>query len=689
MLTAPDMHPVLRQNVQYRRTDDGRLLIVGPGERAYLWLSDDDVRLLELFDGRAAMPDIFRRAVALTPPVAPDRALDLVVRLGRAGLLGEGGQEQTKLFEAVGAPSSGQRWAWMHPALAPVVAAARWVPAKAWTPMSVAALLAALVVLLTALLSGRGAAVLSPLASGASTSVALLATYVGASLALSARAVARAKLLRSHGLAVPAGGVQLTAGVLHLAFDTRERRAAPRHVRLRLAWAGLAAVAMVAALASAAALGGGPAWVGSVAAAGWAMLLVDFAPYLRTDLRDVLGIVTRVRGVGRGAFGYLASGAGRLGAGPTVAEERALIVSATLTVVQTITMLSLLVGYVVPDAIQRALDALLPSQLTGIGAAERTLSVTVGAGAALAALALWVALALLAARAVWSVVGPRPQRTERPLASARDDDREGFDSSAASQALFSGLGQTHRAALRAALEVGSFSKGERLSAGGRPEPWFGVLLSGTATVRERDVSGATLTSARLAPGDFVGATVLTGGATPPWEVVADDALRVAVLRGASLDRALPAEERVRLAERTEVVLALQRLPLASGLGASRFSELVAEARRVELAPGESPRSSEQTGAALWLVRTGRVRVHAAQQLAATPGRTVAAGSAFGAFVDGDAEIDRIEAIEVSSLVRVDAEAVRSMLLANLDAPLLWDRRSRQTLAVPAVDRGGV
>lgn len=658
-------------------------MLVAPERVAYLNVSAAEEGVLRLIDGTRAVPQVLEAAMTLDVPVPPDAVIDLLERLHRAGMLLDEQQARTSLFGAV-AGAARHRAGVSLAALRFVAAPGAMVPRAMWQPAFGMVALATVVFALWALVSGRTHTMLSPFHPDAATAAVLGATWLGASIALSLRAMLRAWVMRSHGLDVPGAGVQVTAGIAHLSTDIRDLRGAPRDVRTCAAQAGLAAFTLAALVGGTLSWDGGSVLTRGLSSAAWLLLAMDAAPYLRTDARNLLGIATRVRGLGRHALGYVFRGVGARGA--LGRDEGAFAAAATLAVVHGLALLAITGLHIMPDAVDRAILAVFGTSLAPTGAIERSLAVLTAVGSLGVVVALLALMLSGVARTLWELVRPQPAPTSRTPQPAGPADAAAIAGSRAIAVLASEVSAQEVEALAAAAQVVGYDAGDRLTAVGHAERWLGVILAGAATVYARDVSGVDEQIVRLGAGDFYGLGAFTGADGAPFTIIADAPTRVAVLTPDAAG-VVSAAVRDALAERLRLVQTLRELPAARGLAASRFAELVANAQLVELATGVTRQLDPDDERGLWVVQSGSIEVSGGDE-GLSPS-TLRAGDTAGVFASTNvfAAGRDVVASEPAVLVHVPFGEVRAALLTGAPAVVELSRRRAGSTAASSVVGG--
>ncbi|MEZ4269722.1 MAG: cyclic nucleotide-binding domain-containing protein [Myxococcota bacterium] len=666
-----------------RRPSPGRVLLVGRSPHAYLDLSDADEALLRWFDGTHSLHDIVRAGLELSPPAGPLRVVGLLKRLQRAGLLEGMTPAQAALVGAAPRPPrplhSLLSPSALTPALSFLAAPGRWLPPAVWRLfIAISALLLATTWAI-ATSDGAWGRLVNPIGRPASVAHDLGLFYLGLSFSLSVRSLLQSWVLRSAGGAVPRAGLAATAGVLHLGFDLRERRAATRATRLQMAWVGLASLAMLAAVAGLWTMLNPHSLARHLAPAAFIAWLVDLAPYLRSDGRSVAGILARVPDLRRRALSFLVLrvGGNLASRRPMEAPERRYLALAVATLAHVVAVLVLLVAVWLPAALSQG-GRLLAGALSPAAqvALDTVLGVGLALGLALVGLVLLVSLVLLLLRWSWQFLRPTARAASPAAEAPSEAELARFAQRHATRAIFGDLDPTERAALLAAVVRRRYEAGEALAAAGTADPWFGVLDAGRCTVRQREHSGLEHEVASMSAGDFFGLNALAApGEERDTTVLALEPTTALTLSAADLARVVgdgagSATRRVRHAR------ALRSLPFAAGVPASAFAALLEATRALEVPAGATIMKRGEHGGSVYLVDAGRVAVEG--DGAGAAGRQAAElgpGGYFGevASVPGADRTATVRAIQPSVLLQVPGDVYRRTLLTSFEAGLLLER----------------
>lgn len=290
------------------------------------------------------------------------------------------------------------------------------------------------------------------------------------------RSIARALALAAHGHPVTAVGIQRTACFVHVTADLRARRGAPPRARVDVAFAGLAGLGLTALAAGTAALTTDAATASAISAAAWLAFALDLAPWLRTDTRDLLGIWTRVPGLGRGAVRYISSAIAQRGA--VSMHERALRLAAVVGVVHPALVAALVAGGGLPGLVQRSIRFVYAPALADGGAFERGLTLGLTAVVTGAVILLVVGMTRELSRVVRAVVRPRPSAAAGTAANLTADQRASIAATEPITFVLRALNPDVRHEVLAAFEARAFEVGDRVTVQGDPIRRAGVVLSG-------------------------------------------------------------------------------------------------------------------------------------------------------------------------------------------------------------------
>lgn len=642
-------------------------------------VGEAEVPALAWLDGETGLDVIVARGLELSPPLGPLGIVDLLRRLHRAGLLEGMTPDQLRLVGATATrPSRLARLADLRlftPALAPLAAPGRLLPRAALPALHLAAFATLMVSWLVASHEGLLRALISPVGAAASSLREIALVYLALALCLSARALAQAWTLRAAGSAIHSGGLRLTLAVAHLGLDLRERRAASAHTRLHVALSGLSALALTSGAAGLAFLAARAPFARILAATASILLLIDLAPYLRTDGRSIAGITARIPDLRRRAMAFLLRRVGDdlLSRRALGAPERRYLTLAVLALLHILLVFGLLLAVWVPDSVRQGTRSLVrvlsPAAPVDVDA---VLGVALAATLTFLVLAVLLALVALMTRWLWQLLRPPPHAAVPEAVPADAADRRAFLASHASSVLFADLEPSARDALAAALNRREFAPGQVLATAGALDPWLGVLASGRCSVRLREVSGLEHEVAALGPGDFFGMSALVEPPEPrPTTVVAKTAVSLLTLDAAAVasaagDQARSVEARVRSAS------VVRRLPFLAGVPAAAFAELLAAIDTQRVPADAAVVEQGQSGDAVYAIRDGRVAVeYQASQGAPRRVTELGPGEYFGeiAPLRGGQRTATVRALEASVLLRIPGDVFRRTLLTSFEAGL--------------------
>jgi CRP-like cAMP-binding protein len=670
-LGAFDGALALAPSCEVGRGPGGAPALLGPGG-ATLDLADGDAAVLALVDGTRGAHEVLRAAASLDPPRSPIGVLRLLRRVARKGLLvgvappppsiaaprfsGAPSPRASLAPASRRAPSALRLPAWI---VAPPVR----LPAATFDAtlgLAVAGLGAAIAI---ALARGHGGALVDPFAGGVAVGGALLATLAGASIALSARGLARGLALRSLGLPVPSARLGLRALVPCLDVDDAARSAATARDRARLARAGLAGVATVAA-ATALARAIDPA--GSIAplAAGAALaLLAELAPYRRTDARHLAGLGARIPRQGARAAAFLTRRAlsNLAREGRPSALERAYLGVATAWLSHGLVALAVVEAVVAPSCLGAVGRAL------GAWAASPSLASTAAlAGAVVAALvaigvlaALVGGLGAIAIGLVRQAIGRA--RPARPVAEGPAGPTDAARVATVLRRIpaFAALDDDAARAIAGAARVERHRPGAALRVAGRPDDALTLVLSGTTSARVVEESGLEHAVEPPSPGEAWGEGALVGPSVAATTVVSTSDVELARLDRAALDAALAERADAEAVRASLAALAAVRAHVAfAAVPSSRVARLVAAAEEARFDTGDEIVAD----GALHVLRSGSCRV----ERAGGPPLDLREGDVVGeaALLGGAGAGARVVVLEPTRALRLDARAVARALLED-------------------------
>jgi CRP-like cAMP-binding protein len=653
------------------------LRVVGVG--AVVDLAPDEAAFVALVDGHRTLSELARAGVDAAPAVRPLRGLGALRRLHQAGLV-QGlepgarvlfGREKGALRRRLG--QLGQLHVYVAALGRPLALGVR-LPARLLRPFSLAALFAWVAVLALSVADNRGAALFDPLPPTRSALGLLLWLYLGAVALLSVRDLLRGLALSSLGLRVPRAGVRMTWGVLHLGIDTAHRGGAPTASRVDFALVGLAAHAAVGAGAGMVWLITGAALPHMLAALGSLALLVDLAPYSRSDAWHLGGIATRLPSQRRRTLRFLLVRVGRnlRRRGRIVAEERRLLGLASLWLLHAVVVVGVLSERLLPSSARLLTGALrAPAEVFAGEVAAAGLAFATMTGALLLYAS---AMALVAVAVVWALIRPVPRRphSDTPEPAAVQALREAaMDAPALAPAMALAGDALASAAVRERHAAGSTVVQQ-----GTPGAHLFFLRSGTAVVQVEEASGYTHPVAALGPGSLFGAAALVEDAPRTATVRATSPCEVLALSRADFDAALEGLD----AAEARMVLRVAALIRTTQLFAEVQPGPLRDLQRAALV---RPRTAGQTlvaqgaeGDGVYLVLEGtcEVRHQAPGEVVHRLLTELGPGDWFGeiAVLHGGRRTASVVAVTDMVLVRLPGEAVRDALLSDFQAALAFD-----------------
>lgn len=657
-LDAKNEPLTLKGSIQEHST--GRFLVEGEAPGTCVRVADVERPLLELLDGSRDTKSVVRDG--LEQGLGTVQIIGLLRRLGDAGLL-----------EGWEAPARARprrlevRLAFLKWFAAP----GRFLPLGAWNPIAWIGLGLLAALLTWTAFTGEIGSLLDPFTNDLSPLVCLLRLYLMASLVLSWRALWRGMNLASMGIEAQGAVLRLNKGLVHLAVDDRSRRSLSRDERWTFAWSGLGAVAWVALVGSAAFLVSGLPLFREVAAVALLTLLVDLAPYLRTDGHEIVGMATRIPEVRRRSSSYLFRRAVRnlLARRPVSALEKYYVAITSAWFLHAILTFWVGISFVVPAA----LDFATRVDFTNNGLWILPLA----AAPALLALAVTIGLG------VWfviTVIGFVLQMRLDPGAAAPDSVESGgetqirdFLESAKRLPFFARLGQEALGDLAASAENHVYKAGSIIIRQGNVGDRFHFIRSGKVTVRVAEESGLEHDVAQLGPGDFFGETALIEGVPRTASILAVDDVSTWTL---GREDFLPAVRKAG-AEGQEVRDTIRNSgclkghPLFAGLSAEAFRHLLEQVEVQHRKADERVVTQGEPGDALYVVRQGSCRVTREDKGGGREVAVLGPGDWFGeiALVAASLRVASVDTVSDSVLIRVPRSEVDAVLLDDLAAAI--------------------
>ena len=684
------VRPRLDERIEQRRAPDGRLVLVGATADAYMDVRPREEPVLALVDGTRDLDALVAAGLELIPPVRPLETLELLRRLSRQDLLRGLGPAEEHLFgHGHGGPFRMVarladfrlhlgllRW---------VVEPGRLLPRAALPLLHLVALAGVASALGYALWLGRVRLLVDPFVGFSQPFRELVAIYLGIAATLSVRGLYRGLLLRALGLSVPRAGIRVLAGIAHFDVDDRERRAARREDRHRVAVGGLAAICLCA---------GAAAW-GYILNAHWMLrfaapaamvtLVVNLAPYLHTDLAEVIAIRFRVPQLRHRSLSWLLRRSARnlLRRVPLSPRERRYLAVAFLWLLHGVVSVHILAAWLVPGALAVASDI-----IAGRGAAVGSPSgVLIAVGLALAAiLALGLAalvLGLVIAAMAVLVQLARPQRDRPPLLDEPADEpaRAAFVDQAGRIPFLARIGAVGLAELAGTMRREVFDARGVVVRQGEPGDRLYFVEGGRCGVDVEETSGRRLRVAELGPGDFFGELALLHEQPRAATVVALERVEALSLQRdaflALLDELEPAA-RAAVAAQIRDAGFLRLVPAFAHLPSASVCRLLRDLTAVEVAAGEAVVTEGDAADAMYVVREGELAV----DVAAPPGSSEAARrlatlrptDVFGemALLLDRPRLATVRALTPAVVLRIPVETFREVLLQNFAAAVTLD-----------------
>ena len=658
-----------------------------------------EARALPLLDGERDLRTLLRLLAAATPPLRPAATLGLLQRLLRQNLLqgldataaaALGSTETRRPFLArlrgLQALSLPLPLAWP--------AALRGPPAAAiWAGTG---LLACVVATLALLPDGADRLAFGPF-RGRDVAAEALLLYGAAGLLASLRGLARAMSIARAGVGSRLT-LALTYGLLHLDIDDGPRRRLDRAQRIDLYLAGIAALAWPAALALLharaqslwpAALPALPPLLAALASVAPYLLLANLAPYGRGDGWNLAGAGTGVADLRRRSAAFVLRRSIinlRRGGRPSQAERTYLSLG-TAWVGHGVLTIWLLTTHLLPSA----LNAVVALARSGDESPLRW-AVAMASAGGLVALVLGLAIALCAilGGALWQVAAAQPgrQTPSAPTSAGRDDALDVAAEARAALAaipLVAGLSEPDRSALTAALRPERWHEGGVIVRQGEPGDRFCLLLAGEAKVVVEEESGLRHEVARLRAGDFFGEVALLEDRPRSATVIAVGATVVASLARERFIALVgdSGEARAAVMDQVRNAAAIRAIDGFAGLGSAAIGDLLSSVKTLKAAAGERVLQQGAVGAALYLVRSGNLRVERREGEHTHVLDRLGAAEVFGEFalVSGEPRTASVVVEQPAVLIVVPADALDAAIIADPRlGVVLYEAMARRRLA---------
>ena len=622
------------------RLEAGRVI----GSQGALDLSPDEEQILPFLDGRS-LDMILRAGLELKPRLQPLKILGLLRRLYQRGLL-EG--VDAPIF---GPPSLRIRGQLPLPALRILSVPGKLLPQHFWSFSFLLALLA----LLYGLLGGPQS--WNPIPALNSPLALFFALILFPSMLFSFRSLFKAWMLRSFELPVPRAFLRLRPWGVYLAFDLSSRRAASAQQRLKLALGGLASLCFLFAFGR---FLEAPLFTGVVLL----LLLLDLAPYLKTDAWHIAGILTGIPKLRRRTLRFLIRQVGRnlrRSQGMTRGEWRYLILVSSW-LLHGLLLLSLLGEQYLPTVLRMVAQLLVqgerPWSLLGISLLLFLLVVVLSAS--LVGLIFVILVQLLE---------PKP-RWIRQI--ARVEELRAFRRAAEAIEYLRPLAQGQ--ALAEILKREPYQEGELILRQGDPGDRLCFLAEGRARVEWEEESGLIHGVAELEAHSFFGEIALVSSGQRNATVRAMESALVLSISQEDFKAGIQAGEEI--VDTIRAVSMLRRLPGLTAASPGRLSALLARCSILEVPPGVAGiEQGEEEEDGVYLIEVGRVLIEKEEGGSCYSVAELGPGDWFGEVValKGGCRTATVRAVEALLLHRIPAEAWREILVEDMESLLRLDR----------------
>ncbi len=677
-----DVHalkPRLAEGVRLSQNERG-----GPqlqSDQAFMDLRPIDAAVVELLDGERDLAALGRAALDLEVPMRPMAMLGLLRRLHRVGLI-TGlesqaghlfGKEKSLLRSLIGGLSD------VHifiGGLAAPLSVGRLIPAGFWPHFSLLGFVLMSALLVYAGFDGSLRGLLSVLPPAREPLPVLLLAYISLCAILSLRGLVRGVAMRSLGIKVPKAGLRLTYGVLHLEADQTWRRGVSAAARLQVALVGLSSLTWIVAVAAAAHLATHTQLPGLIAGLGLLVLMIDLAPYSKTDAWHIAGITTRIPSLRRRALRFLVRQVGRnvrRGA-PMGGEEQRYLLLTSLWLLHALVVLGWAGRLLLPAAL-----AMFSATMSGMGAEQLILSVAAVGLVSFALMLVTAAYALgllLLMVAFLKQLGSSDERRMQTRAS-EPADQASFLEACEDVPFLAHLNPEARGAVSRRLLKETHEEGSPVIKQGEMGDRFCFLLEGRCDVEFEETCGMVHHVAHLEPGAFFGEVALLDAKQRTATVRTITPAKVLILgRGAFQDliEELGVSPDQVTADLRNAGL-LRKVPALSDLSPPEIDRLQSALEEVSMAAGSIVVQQGERGDALYLVRDGQCVVsHEAADGQRREVARLGAGEHFGeiALLREGVRTATVTTSTDSVLLRLPAEAFREVLLHNFETALHLD-----------------
>lgn len=679
--------PRLADGVSARRSGDGQLVLMGPKPAQTIALGPVQESIVALLDGDTTLDEIVARALTLADPVRPMDVLGLMRRLWHAGILDGLGADGDVLL---GERSGGGLWSRLRDirlyvrGLAALVGWGRALPYSVVRVFHALSAIIAALALAWVLWNGDLVAVLAPL-SLSSTHPArdLLGGFWILSVVMSWRGFQRGVTLSALGATVPRAGLRILYGIPFFDVEDRERWLCDKHKRRALAVAGLAPMTLTAGVFAWGWILGDSEILRVGAAVSFLVLIIDAAPYLRSDGHEVLSESLATDVMGRRSLSYaLRRVAQNLKTNAHIdGAEGRMLLSVALWTIHAAVLLQVLGGWVLPGAIEVASGTLNGPSATDLSQREAMLAFAVATLVVGAILAFFGSLAVNLLLTLLQLLSPRMSATPVPRRRLQRETTVEFVQEACRIPLFCDLDPEELEELAEAMRSERFHNKQVIAAQGERPNRFFYIRRGRCQATQTDASGRTQKLASLGPGDFFGEVALledsprtaTISARGPVEVMSLDRESFA-----GLMQRIGAENAEQLTHQVSTATFLRSLPTFAEISATDLGEVLSSLELMTCGPNHVIVEQGQEASDLYVVFDGEVEVVRDHQSVAKLGR----GELFGeiALLTGEVRPATIRTTIDTRLFRIPAPVFHHVLLTNFHAAIHLDDTVNRRIA---------
>lgn len=692
--------PSLPSGLKRERNSAGELILITANNSSYLTVGDDEAGALDLVDGKRSLDDVVKAAIDLPAPMRPMATLSLFRRLNAAQMV-QGLDKAGDLFapDERSLPAKIARFlrilatlSFSIPLLGLPLSVGKLLPRTIWKPLRVVSIGLFALGTLGTILTGHLWELLDPFhivhtAHKVSVEELILSLYIAAAVHMSLRDGVRGLTLASLGMPAPSATIGLLSGVLHLGINDHRRRGAAADERETLAWAGISAHCLLAALAvSAWLVAGHDYWfLHSFASASLYLALFDSAPYGRGDVWHLIGIRTRIPNLSQrsAVFLFKRSIKNLTRSEPIRRAEETYLWLAMMWLAHWILSLSLITTFLVPGALETVTKIVLSHDWRDSTDFISGGLAVVFAGVLLLALFL-LGLGLIAVIFSAAMQVMRPEKSTPPQSSERiGDGADELVEEMQRVPFLASMPAEDLSGLIAGMRREKYGVGAVVVRQGEEGDRFCFLHAGECQVEFEEESGLVHKVATLRDGDFFGEIALL-----------DNVARTATVRTLtdtevySLDR----ETFVALVERSsfarDAVLDqvrnaafLRTVPVFQTLSARLMSALLAGVEVVRETTGVTIVAEGDRGDAMYVIREGSCDVVRDVEGTEDHISTLTAGDWFGeiALLHGIKRTATVRTTADAVLVRVPGGVLDSVLLEDFQIGMALERAMAQRL----------